>query len=513
MFVPNLVGSLLISLGSSLSFPESTPACAIDAQAPSSSAASAPAETPDARRERLLASAVCSLAITYPPDALMTELKDVATRVQPAFCVGADGLAITNYSALHGAKEIKARFNGEKRGADVVVLGADPAQDLALVRVKRDVSAKAVPADSAVSGATPPDTAAAFLQLGSDRKLERDPTWTLLPALCGQIARAIPGDELFTRPEGGAGALTRKLGPLDRFVGGAPIVDDDGRVLGLWTWSWPNANGAPAWIDASRLKSLVDRFGTATPLSTADRGKAYGMSVRRSRSFPLLEWPEKASETAAGEAARRAQEFAKEIRCTRSGCLGKGKITEREKKLVGKDYQYVETIVECDKCKGSGLVDARDIWRRARIVSNKAAAAPVTPAAADIVLRGLEEGVTSAAQINPAVFERRLDDSSPEELRPLNLTPGHSVALPLYYWEWTDRKASEWSESTVALWETHLGSLLLVDPRMRRVIEEGYRAFVVGTVAGYVTVGERDVVVLERCYGVPIKAIGDKPGR
>ena len=169
------------------------------------------------------------LALEYKKD--NNHAKEKAVPVQVGFLIEED-LGVTSFSALVKADNIRARFGGGKP-VTVRVVGAEPTLDLAVIRFAPEKQKASEVSDESSRFPLSVDSAESPIE---------EATWTLFvdPANPKDI-RSLPLSELQGRigAEGDSNGDALLAGFRVRRLGGLPIVDDNGRLAGVWRWSPP----------------------------------------------------------------------------------------------------------------------------------------------------------------------------------------------------------------------------------------------------------------------------------
>lgn len=144
------------------------------------------------------------------------------------FLVGDDGLALTNHHVVHGALGVEAMFH-DGRSVVVDVLGSDAATDVALLRVPGAAVPGLVLADS-----NAPRVGDFALAVGCPHGLSHSVTAGILSGL----GRALPSP-------GGQSIedMIQTDAPLNPGNSGGPLLDAQGRVVGIATAILPMAQG------------------------------------------------------------------------------------------------------------------------------------------------------------------------------------------------------------------------------------------------------------------------------
>lgn len=453
------------------------------------------AETPEQCARRHLESSLIALRASYDGapngDRTQEKVRTVAVRVQPALLVGDDGLAVTSYAGLHRAERITASFSSDTAARTVDVCAADPGLDLAIVRLRLDAPRDASAADASTSAEPAPGTPArgCSLELADPPPIER--TWTLLPAFGTKPARVVRTHEL--------GAA------VGRAIGGAPLIDDAGRLLGLWRWMAPDAVEAADWIPAKAIDALLAGAATAPALSRQERERRFGSMPARDRVFPVLEF--KAAGGSADNARVQARKLLQRIECTGNGCgdqgAPRGKVLKAGMKMEpGPTYVNDDKLLVCKRCEGSGLEGDLDVWRALRDLATTIA---LQPPSSDVA-EALTEGVRSAAAFQPAELLRRVAACPPAELVPLwKAVPGRAVAFSMSPRSWSAKRNVRTDAQDLLLADDRVGEVLLIEPQ-RKPIADGESILVLGVLAGSLAAPDgAPIAVLERCYVVPIR--------
>lgn len=445
----------------------------------------------------------------------------IADRVQTGWFISADGLALTHSSALCNSNELRAFLSTrESRPCQVKCLAVDASLDLALLRV--DVPVPSTPADASAPKASaetaPRDSAPAVhaLSLAGSGSLLKERGWTLTPAwrrLGALIVEPTPLYSIALVPpaESADGAaptpiVLRVPHAFDPYLGGAPIVDAQGQLLGTWAWSWRGKGELDdEWIDASSVRAFVEANRNAKAMSKEQR-KA--LAPRYSRSFPTLEWKEvKDAAVKHGELEKRSRQLPERVRCEK--CVGEGFIDPGDI-LQGPEKRHISQKAPCENCKQRKLKkDRRDVQDALNHFAKYGVEAACTGKDAELAADDVENGIKNASQVNRTELLKDIRDGM-EILRPSNAVPGQCVAFAIDKHVWEQRVPM--SRLTGAPFDNaffvhglETGDLILRVAAKRQVEGEGVVAFVVGTIAGTVSAGDSTALVLERCMVVPYK--------
>jgi hypothetical protein len=452
------------------------------------SSARAEAGDPDA----LARDALFEIAFSYKRDARAD--KSAPQRVQVGFLVGEGGIGVTALSAFHQADDVSAVLGQRATPCEVDLLGSDPMADLALVRL----TPKAHGA-SEETGEEP--TAARFLEPEDGQDAFAGETWTIL-RWQGEV-RAVPGEDLL-RVDSGDRRLAAT--PLVAGLGGAPIVDREGRLLGRWAWTLPGEVARA--VPAAKIRRLLEKQAGD---DGGGRKRIRDAEFCAGTTFPQLCWtPGKDRSAAVGDATRRISLLPDKCICKK--CDGSGQFNNYEKRLEGRKFKTIDHWIECPDCSGDGLKDGETLWRETRVLAEKLA--NLSGDDRYSLLRDLEESVARLVETNFTYYARKLNDSASEVLRLRGLTPGNGVVFVLPFGEWPERPWPAWpNEDVRAGVTTAFGPLLFPAPRARSVIREKQAALVLGVIGGTVSDGDMTWTVVEHASVVPINPENTKLGK
>jgi hypothetical protein len=454
----------------------------------------APAPWVESATAERIQGVVAVVSIAYPPDSQAHEKRDAAaTRVQPGVLVGPDTV-VTNLAALQGSKldDLRVNLHGEPP-LRAQVLGGDPALDLVVLRIDEPRARAGV-----LPTRTPLVEDAALVPLSRE-------AWTLhLDPRAPQTARPQRNGELeSTASRAGQQPHLRELAPAGTpwTLGGLPIVDGEGRLAGIWTWTAP---GAPLEVrTAGEVRALVERCVQRTPRAGEEWIRS--LSGVAPRSYPLLAWSSR-SKLPKGA----AEDLIEQVRCPE--CAGRGyKVTERETEGRGgvRGRQRIE--VECPDCKRGRIGPANRFWTATRNLAARVTACndPAARAAGfDQFEEALEESIRDVAALHPVEVRRRFGDGAFEELNPDKLVPGRSLAFLVHAASWEGKALPGVGIDARLVHNPGYPPLVFIDRRQRNVLGESCDALVFGAVAGTIRLGDETCVVIERSLTVPIARPG-----
>jgi serine protease Do len=191
--------------------------------------------------------------------------------------VAGNGIVVTNAHVIEGASRIAVTLqDGRELEADV--LGADRDSDLAVLKVDA-TGLPAVPlgeSSDLLIGET-------VVAIGNPFGLTHTVTTGVLSAL-GRTVPSDRGERLFTD-------FLQTDASINPGNSGGPLVNLEGRVIGVNTAIIQGANGIGFAIPADRARRVVDellRFGSLSPLWTGARLLTVDPELARREELPVL---------------------------------------------------------------------------------------------------------------------------------------------------------------------------------------------------------------------------------
>ncbi len=451
----------------------------------------------------LARSTVFEVSVQYPG-------AQVGRLVQPGFLVGAGGVGITSYNALHGAATAQAVFAGSEGTYKVVVLRAEPSLDLALIRLEPQEGTEAAL-----------DT---FLSLAPGDIRDREPVWTLKSSVVLDETKAVPGivevsSQNIGRNPGLAfdapGWITGNL-YQDRHTSGCPMVDERGRLVGIQVWSWPGSSSRPVGLTARVVDDLLagyeedcrkasERGQPAPAFAVSDVRRQYQGKKLIGSIFPRMEWTSSRAESANMEAKRLAQN----LMCTTCEGTGKGEAKPRSKR-----EPIAPRTPPCAACEGNKFLPKEKfeavVGRAARTI----AGVPQGTEAYDTLLKNLHEGAAACMSIDSRVFQGRLTEVARVQLDPERMKRGEVV---MFVGTLSRQPAlSNWDAKAAIVrpaWDAK-ASVLALSPDDGGKLDSNQQALIIGVVSGFVTIRphypyeprQEMCIVLDRVTAVPLKA-------
>ncbi|MCB9916758.1 MAG: hypothetical protein H6828_16680, partial [Planctomycetes bacterium] len=430
--------------------------------------------------------------------------KFLPTRVQAGVLVGPDGLAITSFAGLRLAQDAEARFGDSKETFGVRFVDANPAADLALIRLS--AKRRGARDDAGTDG---PGPLATFLALSSSDVCPREEGFALLPGTDATEPAALALSSFVDADEDdlpdGVLALREDANRSATWLAGAPVIDAGGALVGRLGWAMNGRAPALRWLPGSAIGDLCagaagrdgEKLGKAEELGRTSNAKVVSFA------FPRLDWT--------GINAKKASALT-EIRslvkdctcdfCDEQGMAG-GEGFKRDKQ--GKKIPLPKE--PCPTCRRTKLQDAKRRWKSVR------GAALHLCASSNEVRESCQDRLADAASAiaaaNRELFEDDLNQRAKVEMQIVSLkpvVPGTPMAFVLDPGEWVEEPGEVWSEDSRVVVSETFGRLIVRAPRANPV-GSGERALVLCSVAGVVTDAEgRNWTVVERATVVPFAA-------
>ncbi|MCR9246658.1 MAG: trypsin-like peptidase domain-containing protein [bacterium] len=216
-----------------------------------------------------------------------------------AFLCGEDDLALTNCHVVQGALAVEATFH-DGRSAVVDVLGVDAATDLAVLRVPRSTATAADEVALELRAADAPRVGDLALAVGCPHGLSHSVTAGIVSGL----GRSLPTARGHSIED-----VIQTDAPLNPGNSGGPLLDHDGRVLGIATAIVPQAQGlcfaVPAATAAVVLSELREHGEVVRGwLGVAVQGVEIAPTIARRLGLPARRALAVASVTPGSPAAR-----------------------------------------------------------------------------------------------------------------------------------------------------------------------------------------------------------------
>lgn len=447
-----------------------------------------PAAAPSVADDAWIRSRLLVIECAYPRDKKVKD--DSNTRVQAGFLLEGQ-LAVTRCSGLIGAESRTASRLDVRKPGPIRVVAADLEADLAIVELRK-----------AESGAA--EGASVLGRIGASEAdfLDRGNFTLWFDPLNPKQARAIAMSEVLPEPESDETGIrvSRTAGTLS----GLPVVDGGGALVGLWQWSWGQGEfAAPAMVPATKVFRLLEQ-------AKSERMDSFDERVRnqthRSRAMPVIRH---ASSKKPSEETGVMKNLVSWFRCDK--CGGDGTIDPSKADAIhGK-----ANGAPCTTCRPShpNVAKEDERWKQMRVLAARLCS--VSHAEDLQKLAGeLENGLAKAFELNPAAMTHTAYDGAKQELMAAERTPGRAIALIVPRELWPSEDESVWGERVRRVVGVQgYPHLLLRSPYARATIGEGRNAFVAAVVAGSLTIGQDDYVVLERAMVVPINSTALPAGR
>jgi putative serine protease PepD len=184
--------------------------------------------------------------------------------------ITADGEVLTNDHVVAGATEIKVTLEGEREARDAEVLGADPANDVALLRIKGASGLPTVEFGVSKDLRVGDDVVA----IGNALALPGGPTVT--DGIVSALDREIEGDD------GTLANLIQTDAAINPGNSGGPLVNADGQVVGINTAVIQSTGEALAQnigfaLSIDTIKPLLDDLRAGRSLAKPDETAFLGV--------------------------------------------------------------------------------------------------------------------------------------------------------------------------------------------------------------------------------------------
>lgn len=286
------------------------------------------------------------------------------------FLVDSSGFAVTNLHVVEGASSAVAVFEGREDDPLSVELWAiEPELDLALIRLERSTGAEGEDKPNeepefsflAVPDADP-DAGTDVWAIGFPKGLG----YTLTR---GIVSGVRPFDRLPEALQEATGfdqasVWVQTDAPVNSGNSGGPLVDRQGRALGINTWQWQTGNDLYFALSSQHIRSMLSErpeapvgYDAIKDLPTADKSPQ--------QAFPRVDVERRLP---ASSVTRAATLFRNAHACKR--CRGKGSRTVRRQ--VGtrsngfiKVPKYENASKSCSRCNGTGMLAGKALQQLA----------------------------------------------------------------------------------------------------------------------------------------------------
>jgi S1-C subfamily serine protease len=184
--------------------------------------------------------------------------------------ITADGEVLTNDHVVAGATEIKVTLEGEREARDATVLGTDPSNDVALIKIKDASGLPTVLLGESKALRVGDDVVA----IGNALALPGGPTVT--EGIVSALDREIEGDN------GTLANLIQTDAAINPGNSGGPLVDADGEVIGINTAVIQSTGEALAQnigfaLSIDTIKPLLDDLRAGRSLAKPDQTAFLGV--------------------------------------------------------------------------------------------------------------------------------------------------------------------------------------------------------------------------------------------
>lgn len=328
------------------------------------------------------------------------------------------GLGLTHAHALHGATGGSVRIPGMPMPVGVEVVSIDTEHDLALVQLDLShVQAAKWVAPLTLAQAEPGQGAAIWLSAHNAGRYD------LAKAEVGGAATYAEMDSKYRqlldhRPTSRWLLLGRPIGPAQS---GAPVLNERGELVGLGAFTWSSRSRQGLVLSTAKAAALIERR-PLLPITFAGAQEALAEADLPHTTYPRLHVE---TTRTALQLRRRVVLFNQSHPC--AVCKGEPVVTRNVK--VGYRQQggmrvpvFEDRQFTCSRCKGTGLNDAKPLWRLAQDLVNAHAHAGASDPGRPDVVRFMRAHLRDAAEKHTVALTRLLA----EQARPV-LTGGPAV--------------------------------------------------------------------------------------
>lgn len=462
---------------------------------------SARAATDDQPDSALAKSTVFELAISH-------DCKQVGSVIQPGFLVGSDGVGVTSYNALHGATGATARFHGSDVEYKVTILTAQPSQDLALIKLTPP---------SGDSGGT-----LKHLLLAPGEVQNGQTVWTLRSLVVEDEAKAIPGlASVGTQNLRGWESNSPFESPRwifankhqDRNTSGCPLVDEQGRVVGINVWAWPAAELRPLGLTGKVVDDLLTKYRSEKVKGDNKNEPMPAISVAQAKSkyndqrligsiFPRLAYPKGTGPL--DEARAQAKALESTVICRT--CSGRGEVDTKIIRDQGQKSFYVPKKERCSACNGSRFVDKDKLGPNCARAAHTICRVSPGCDGYEKMIDMLEESANQIQAVGGGTFVKRLNEFTRERIDLKRIKRGEAIMFVGSLSR--DKVLTAWEKDVAVVnvpWDAKAG-VLAIAPDDGGKLDGRNRALIVGVVTGFVTARQADQwIVLDRVVAVPMK--------
>ncbi len=395
------------------------------------------------------------------------------------FLLDQRGLIVTNFHVLRDASEaIATTSDGTK--VSVTPVAWSEALDLALLQpVKPDALTKSL----------------YFLELRTTEPQLGEEVWALghpagmsLTVNRGIVSAVRRFSELPER--------VRKFSSLDRDSlwiqtdcpinpgnSGGPLVDREGRVVGVNTWSWSSQQDANFAVHTNHVRTLLDQPRSEEGDFAAFRSKG-GRTPRTSVTLPHLAIERNQRLQVA---ARLANSLDHEVRCI--GCRGTGQVKERVQTgntggSMPRPIFSVETRA-CRSCEGTGLSKSERIDRAfSRLVDSISRGVPTEN---NDFLKRISQSVAAEFKGSPPGLSQHLNSRFASESNSGSTVVGTPMFAVGSYVRDAELPIATGGQQRLRVVTVGNHIVLVANPTIAEVVP-GQRVFVAGLFAGNLVV-------------------------
>ena len=190
---------------------------------------------------------LASLVTAIEPAVIRIDVDtDDGKAIGSGFIVGADGIAVTNFHVIEGAKHATATFRNDAKLEVTGVLGVNKELDIAILKINSPGKTEFI--SLAMS---PPRKGESVVAFGAPKGLSFSVT-------DGIVSAVRPGSELVEFGGSGKGTWIQTSAPISSGNSGGPLVNNSGNVIGMNTLVFKNAQNVNFAISATDIQQILN---------------------------------------------------------------------------------------------------------------------------------------------------------------------------------------------------------------------------------------------------------------
>lgn len=395
-----------------------------------------------------------------------------------AFLVGPDGLAVTNLHVLQNASSGVAVFPDSPAELPIEVLALDGEHDLGVIRLVLDArAARALPAPHPLPiREDEPTPGEDVWALGYPKGLGITVTKGIVNAI--RTCEELP--EYLCSEHASNSRWLQTDCTINSGNSGGPLIDGDGRLVGVSTWVWLEGQNMFFALSAQHVRELLRRVGDQ-PIGFDELARVSKTQRFVSRSIPSIDVPQATSARELKSVVARARPL---FSC--STCKGSGTVTEHRTvhrtRRDGRVWRMGQDVTrDCSSCSKSGYSQGRKLSVAIRNVVSAIVEFDAVASNDHDVLRFFENNMFDIWNANPPALEALLTDECKDILSGRAETLGKPVML-------IGSVADDLHFGDEHMWLANVvgRAVLVTDPKLANVLP-GEKVLLGGYFAGYMT--------------------------